>query len=69
MFQVEIKSAQNNKIVKTKYYQTDKSLNVWLPKLISKYGKHNNIIVFDIVTGGKIQNIKLSYFVDSMDEK
>ncbi len=46
MFKVEIRSAQHGLMVKTKFYQSEKSLNTWLPKMEKRWAQFNNITVF-----------------------
>jgi len=45
MFKIEIRSLENGTLTKTKFYQTEKSLNTWLPKMEKRWCKLGNIIV------------------------
>ena len=53
MFKIDIISAENGTLAKSKIYRTQSSLDTWLPKMAEKYCSiGNNIIVFEHLTSG-----------------
>jgi len=53
MFKIEIRSASNGTLTKQKIYQSEKSLNIWLPKMANKFCNiGNNITVFKYLDSG-----------------
>jgi len=53
MYKIEIRSSENGTITKTKFYQTEKSLNTWLPKMEKRWcALGNNIVTFKRIDNG-----------------
>ena len=53
MFKIEIRSASNGTLTKRKIYQSEKSLNIWLPKMTKRWCSFgNNITVFKYLGSG-----------------
>jgi hypothetical protein len=50
MFKIEIRSSKNGSLTKSKIYQTEKSLDIWLPKMTKRWcSLGNNITVFKYI--------------------
>jgi hypothetical protein len=45
MFKIEIRSSKNSSLTKSKIYQTEKSLDIWLSKMAKRWCSLGNGIV------------------------
>ncbi len=53
MYKIEIRSSVNGTLTKRKTYQSIEALNIWLPKMATKFCPlGNTITVYESLTGG-----------------